>query len=147
MIASHLLRSTPRTIATATGTSRTTVFKLVKPIYSVRPITCTTKLYKEDKRTPRVAERALEKHDDHHGSFSRTDNTVQITHPEEDDHPPSEPVQGRGGLHFKRTLASFSLEGRTAVITGGARGLGLVMSQACMNSGADVAIVDLNSMV
>ena len=32
-----------------------------------------------------------------------------------------------------------------AVVTGGARGLGLVMSQACVISGADVAIVDLNS--
>ena len=31
-----------------------------------------------------------------------------------------------------------------AVVTGGARGLGLVMSQACVISGADVAIVDLN---
>ena len=30
-------------------------------------------------------------------------------------------------------------------MTGGARGLGLVMSQACVISGADVAIVDLNS--
>lgn len=145
MIASHLLRSSRRTVATATSTSRITAFNLFKPIYTVRPITCTTKLYKEDKRTPRVAERALEKHDDHHGSFSRTDNTVQISHPDEDEHPPSEPVQGRGGLHFKRTLASFTLEGRTAVVTGGARGLGLVMSQACLHSGADVAIVDLNS--
>jgi NAD(P)-dependent dehydrogenase (short-subunit alcohol dehydrogenase family) len=43
-------------------------------------------------------------------------------------------------------LASFSLEGRVAVITGGARGLGLVMTQALVISGADVAIVDLNSM-
>lgn len=48
-------------------------------------------------------------------------------------------------MHFKRTLASFSLEKRVAVVTGGARGLGLVMSQACMLSGADVAIVDLSS--
>ena len=32
-----------------------------------------------------------------------------------------------------------------AIVTGGARGLGLVMSQACVISGADVAIVDLNS--
>lgn len=31
------------------------------------------------------------------------------------------------------------------VVTGGARGLGLVMSQAMVISGADVAIVDLNS--
>jgi D-arabinitol 2-dehydrogenase len=31
------------------------------------------------------------------------------------------------------------------VVTGGARGLGLVMGQALINSGADLAIVDLNS--
>lgn len=70
---------------------------------------------------------------------------MQIEHPDEADHPPSAPVSGRGGMHFKRTLASFSLEKRVAVVTGGARGLGLVMSQACMLSGADVAIVDLSS--
>ena len=46
---------------------------------------------------------------------------------------------------MKRTLPSFSLEGRTAVVTGGARGLGLVMGQALIHSGADLAIVDLNS--
>ena len=48
-------------------------------------------------------------------------------------------------MHFRRTLASFSLQDRVGVITGGARGLGLVMSQALVVSGADVAIVDLNS--
>jgi len=49
-------------------------------------------------------------------------------------------------MHFKRTLPSFSLEDRVAMVTGGARGLGLVMTQALVNSGADVAIIDLNSM-
>ncbi|KAI5851878.1 hypothetical protein BZA05DRAFT_46252 [Tricharina praecox] len=43
-----------------------------------------------------------------------------------------------------RTLSSFSLEGKTAIVTGGARGLGYVMTQALVESGADVAIVDLN---
>jgi D-arabinitol 2-dehydrogenase len=85
------------------------------------------------------------KNEDHEGSFARTDSSVQVEYPEEGDLPSSAPVQGRGGLHFKRTLASFSLEGRVGVVTGGARGLGLVMSQAMVISGADVAIVDLNS--
>jgi hypothetical protein len=79
------------------------------------------------------------------GQFSRTDNTIRVEYPEEADLPSSTPVQGRGGFHFRRTLATFSLEGRTGVVTGGARGLGLVMSQALVISGADVAIVDLNS--
>jgi D-arabinose 1-dehydrogenase-like Zn-dependent alcohol dehydrogenase len=82
---------------------------------------------------------------EHEGSFARTDKDVRVNYPEEHDLPSSVPLQGRGGLHFKRTLASFSLEGRVGVVTGGARGLGLVMSQALVVSGADVAIVDLNS--
>ncbi|KAF2706419.1 NAD(P)-binding protein [Pleomassaria siparia CBS 279.74] len=45
---------------------------------------------------------------------------------------------------FTPTLASFSLAGKMAVITGGARGLGLAMSKALVLSGADLAIVDLN---
>jgi len=79
------------------------------------------------------------------GSFARTDPNVEVEHNEEE-LPSSAPVQGRGGLHFKRTLAAFSLEGKVGVVTGGARGLGLVMSQALVISGADVAIVDMNSM-
>ena len=82
------------------------------------------------------------KEEGHEGSFARTDSSVQVEYPEEGDLPSSAPVQGRGGLHFKRTLASFSLEGRVGVVTGGARGLGLVMSQAIVISGADVAIVE-----
>ena len=80
------------------------------------------------------------------GSNARTDDTIQVEYPQDGELPSSAPVQGRGGLHFKRTLASFSLEGKVGVITGGARGLGLVMSQAMVISGADIAIVDLNSM-
>lgn len=45
---------------------------------------------------------------------------------------------------MKRTLPTFSLEGKVAVVTGGARGLGLVMGQALVTSGADLAIVDIN---
>lgn len=82
----------------------------------------------------------------HEGQFSRTDNTIRVEYPDDESHlPSSKPVQGRGGFHFKRTLASFSLEGGVGVVTGGARGLGLVMSQALLTSGSDVAIVDLNS--
>lgn len=85
---------------------------------------------------------------EHEGSFARTDGSIHVEYPEEEGELPSSvPVQGRGGLHFKRTLPSFSLEGRVGVVTGGARGLGLVMSQALVISGADIAIVDLNSMI
>jgi D-arabinitol 2-dehydrogenase len=81
---------------------------------------------------------------DHEGQYARTREDIKVEYPEEKDLPPSNPVQGRGGIHAKRTLASFSMEGKTAVVTGGARGLGLVMAQALVTSGADVAIVDMN---
>ena len=145
MLTFRTYRAVPRLFSPTGPLARTSNQSSYKPIYAVRPITCSTKLYKEDKRTPRVAEKALEKHDDHHGSFSRTDNTVKIAHPEEEDHPPSKHYEGHGGIHFRRTLQTFTLDGKVAVVTGGARGLGLVMSQACLLSGANVAIVDLNS--
>ena len=134
-------------ISAATPTSRLTSAAILKPTNFARNLSCSTRFYKEEreKRVPNAASRALEREEKHEGAFGRTDNTIRIEHPDEIDHPPSKPVQGRGGLHFKRTLASFTLEGRVAVVTGGARGLGLVMSQACVISGADVAIVDLNS--
>jgi D-arabinitol 2-dehydrogenase len=81
----------------------------------------------------------------HEGSFSRTDNQVSFEYPDEESFPRSKIVQGRGGPHLKRTLPTFSLEGKVAVVTGGARGLGLTMGQALVASGADLAIVDLNS--
>ena len=116
----------------------TSVPKTFKSINITRPITSTTKLYKEDKRSGTSDA-------EHEGTFARTDRDVRVHYPEEHDMPRSAPVQGRGGMHFKRTLAAFSLEGNVGVVTGGARGLGLVMSQALVLSGADVAIVDLNS--
>ena len=41
-------------------------------------------------------------------------------------------------------LSSFSLAGRVAAITGGARGLGLAMARALREAGAGVALVDLD---
>lgn len=83
---------------------------------------------------------------DNEGRFARTDENVQIPYPEDSEMPAQPIVQGRGGMHFKRTLAQFSLESKVSMVTGGARGLGLVMSQALVASGSDLAIVDLNSM-
>ncbi len=82
----------------------------------------------------------------HEGSASRTDKEIVVEYPDDEkDLPPERPLRGRGGVQYVRTLPTFSLEGRTAVVTGGARGLGLVMGQALVSSGADLAIVDLNS--
>ncbi|KAH8927944.1 NAD(P)-binding protein [Atractiella rhizophila] len=45
----------------------------------------------------------------------------------------------------KRTLKSFSLDKKVCVVTGGARGLGYVMLQSFIESGAtEVAIIDVN---
>jgi hypothetical protein len=79
------------------------------------------------------------------GRFARTDESLQIEYPDDEHMPRTPVVQGRGGMHFKRTLAQFSLENKVSLVTGGARGLGLVMSQALVASGSDLAIVDLNS--
>jgi hypothetical protein len=80
------------------------------------------------------------------GQFARTDESVQIEYPPDSEMPTQPVAQGRGGMHFKRTLAQFSLEKKVSMVTGGARGLGLVMGQGLVASGSDLAIIDLNSM-
>lgn len=78
------------------------------------------------------------------GSFARTDDSITVEYPEEGELPPSVPIQGRGGQHMKRTLASFSLQDKVGIVTGGARGLGLITGQGMVISGANLAIVDMN---
>lgn len=92
--------------------------------------------------TTKAPEGAVGPHD---GKYARTDENVKIEYPDETGVPPTPIVRGRGGIHFKRTLPEFTLENKVSVVTGGARGLGLVMAQALVTSGSDVAIVDLNS--
>ncbi|KAI9882994.1 MAG: hypothetical protein M1823_005268 [Watsoniomyces obsoletus] len=82
------------------------------------------------------------------GSLAQTDDRIHVQYPKKEDDvwskaPPSR-GRGGGGSRTKRTLASFSLEGRVGVVTGGARGLGLVMGSALLESGAHLALVDLN---
>ena len=142
MFASRSIHQSSRYIAAARPYIESTAVCSFKSINITRPITSTSKLYKEDKGSAKDLTGGDTAHE---GSFSRTDNTVSFSHPEDHELPRSAPVQGRGGLHFKRTLASFSLEGRVGVVSGGGRGGGLVMSQGLVFSGADVAFVDLNS--
>lgn len=126
------------------GPSRTACISIVAPRQG-RRLSSSVRFFRGDGRQGAPTSIGENGSSEHEGSFARTDKDVRVEYPEEHDLPSSVPVQGRGGLHFKRTLASFSLEGRVGVVTGGARGLGLVMSQALVVSGADVAIVDLNS--
>src|SRR4051812_20640637 len=58
------------------------------------------------------------------GEFARTDDSITVEYPGENQLPPGKPVilKGKGGKHYRRTLGKFSLEGKTALITGAARG-------------------------
>ncbi|KAM3428365.1 hypothetical protein NHJ13734_008625 [Beauveria thailandica] len=77
------------------------------------------------------------------GSHSQTDSDIEIPFPPEDELP-SDPVRRAGGQYVKPTLQTFSLDKKVGLVTGGARGLGLVIAQGMVYSGADVALVDMN---
>lgn len=79
------------------------------------------------------------------GHNARTDADVAMAYPADHELPPSKPVGGLPGQYVRPTLASFSLDGNVGLVTDGARGLGLVMAQGMVTSGADVALVDMNS--
>lgn len=116
----------------------------------LRPISTTvSRAQKDDRKDPFVQATTKAPEGaagESEGKYARTDENVVIEYPDDDHMPRSPVVQGRGGMHFKRTLAQFSLENKVTVVTGGARGLGLVMSQGIVASGSHLAIVDLNSM-
>ncbi|KZF23024.1 NAD(P)-binding protein [Xylona heveae TC161] len=137
MFTSQILRRATRALPAAVPRV-SAAFTAATAARTMRPVSrclSTTAVRRDDKKEEPVLEE---------GQFARTDDSVRVEYPEEHELPSSQPVQGRGGVHSKRTLASFSLEGKVGVVTGGARGLGLVMSQALVVSGADVAICDLN---
>jgi hypothetical protein len=83
------------------------------------------------------------------GSLSRSDRGIEVEHPSEREVPSRAPVEGAGraGSRTLPTLASYSLAGKVGIVTGGARGLGLVMGQGMVISGASLAIVDMNGML
>lgn len=81
------------------------------------------------------------------GSYSRTDPGVELEHPAEHELPSSKPVAGTGGQYVKPTLGSFSLDNNVGIVTGGARGLGLVIGQGMVFSGSNLALVDMNSQL
>lgn len=128
---------------------RPTALAAVRPHF-LRPLSITVPRSQKDdsddpliKATTRAPEGAAGESE---GKYARIDENVVIEYPDDENMPPSPVVQGRGGMHFKRTLAQFSLENRVTLVTGGARGLGLVMAQGIVASGSNLAIVDLNSM-
>ena len=152
MINSQLFRQVSRSSLSYTRpTTSPIASRLIQSSHAARFLSTTPRRFdvpEDPKDDPyRHVSTAAEPHEtaDNEGRFARTDRGVRVEYPEESDLPRSQIVQGRGAFELRRTLDSFSLEGRTAVVTGGARGLGLVMGQALVQSGADLAIVDLNS--
>lgn len=137
----------PQALRTTIRATRQSYISAARPAaHQIRSLTATTSWRRATDKELDAASTsgAPGESGDHEGQHARTES-ITFEHPEEHEMPREKPVTGRGGDHNLRTLASFSLEGKTAVITGGARGLGLVMTQALVISGADVAIVDLNS--
>lgn len=141
-----------KSLANATRLARTARASQLAPrrvqpaISAIRPFSVTVSRFDKDNDDMDSATTSGEpgSSGDHEGQYARTREDIVVEYPEEKDLPPSQPVVGRGGVHALRTLAAFSMEGKVAVVTGGARGLGLVMAQALVTSGADVAIVDMN---
>lgn len=101
---------------------------------------------KESRQRPQASNRDKNE-PSHAGTFARTDDSITVEYPEDTQLPNSGPIvgAGRAGLQVYPTLATLSLQGNVGVVTGGARGLGLVMGQGMVVSGADLAIVDMNS--
>ncbi|KAJ5192038.1 uncharacterized protein N7498_011023 [Penicillium cinerascens] len=129
----------------------TAAFRLSVASPFFRPLSSTVPLFKHEKKDPKkdnflaATTKAPEGvSGEQEGRFARTDKNVKIEYPDDANMPRSPIVQGRGGVHLKRTLAQFSLENKVSLVTGGARGLGLIMAQALVASGSDVDIVDLN---
>ncbi|RFU79542.1 gluconate 5-dehydrogenase [Trichoderma arundinaceum] len=113
----------------------------------LRLVTRRALAFKPASRLPLATARKLHSappRQDKPGSYSRTDADVEIEYPAEHELPSSKPVSGTGGQYVKPTLASFSLDGNVGVVTGGARGLGLVIGQGMVYSGSDLALVDMN---
>ena len=150
MFRSTFLRQAVRALNTArpalTASSRSSLF--VRPFSSSIPSAKSNDGKNDPQKDPieSATTRAPEgASGEQEGRFARTDEDIVIPYPDDAHMPRQYTVQGRGGMHFKRTLAQFSLEDKVTVVTGGARGLGLVMAQALVASGSDIAIVDLNS--
>ncbi|KAJ5723878.1 Glucose/ribitol dehydrogenase [Penicillium malachiteum] len=139
------------TLRVLSAAPQSTTFPIFRPIPNVltRPLssTATRAKNKAENDDPNIAATTKAPQGasgSQEGRFARTDESVQIPYPPDSEMPAQPVAQGRGSMHFKRTLDLFSLEGKVSMVTGGARGLGLVMAQGLVNSGSDLAIVDLN---
>ncbi|KAK4162461.1 hypothetical protein QBC43DRAFT_321412 [Cladorrhinum sp. PSN259] len=119
-----LRRALPRTTTTTTILPRST-FPLI-PSHLIKTIHSSPILLTKTKEPPSP------------GKYARTDPKIQTTYPSDESQLP------HSHIATSPTLPSFSLQGKVCVVTGGARGLGLVMGQGIVLSGADLAIVDLN---
>ncbi|WRT65889.1 uncharacterized protein IL334_002840 [Kwoniella shivajii] len=78
-------------------------------------------------------------------NMASIDESITFTHPKKwDKHPGHDMQSGDFGRHTKRTLASFSMDGKVCLVTGAARGLGNMMARTFVESGANaIVLVDL----
>lgn len=77
---------------------------------------------------------------------STTDDSIKRQFPAAGGDPQRGPefIKGDEGSHGQRTLKSFSMTGKTCVVTGACSGLGNLMARALIESGANqLAILDL----
>jgi D-arabinitol 2-dehydrogenase len=134
--AARLARARPLTAAT-----------IIRPLMATPSFHTRAALRKDNGNNSNSKKPAAAEEEAAPGSYARTDETITVEYPAEHELPSSKPVvgAGRADMHVFPTLPNFSLEGNVGVVTGGARGLGLVMGQGMVVSGADLAIVDLNS--
>ncbi|KAI7782760.1 d-arabinitol dehydrogenase [Diaporthe eres] len=142
------LRAVGRRPTVAPATTLTTTSN--RPTIATTPLLATKNsrirtYVKESRQRPQASNRDKSE-PSHAGTFARTDDSITVEYPEDHELPSSGPIvgAGRAGLQVYPTLATFSLQGNVGVVTGGARGLGLVMGQGMVVSGADLAIVDMN---
>ncbi|KAE8540126.1 hypothetical protein D1P53_004064 [Cryptococcus gattii VGV] len=75
--------------------------------------------------------------------IAAVDESITFEHPEKwaDKHPGHDMQRGDFGRHTKRTLASFSMDGKVCLVTGAARGLGNMMARTFVESTNEAAAV------
>lgn len=143
--ASLIFKSTAHRAAPPAFLQRNVLYPFIRPLSSTVPH---PKNHKNTNTDPDASTtKEPQDYSSREGQYARTDESVRIQYPGDENIPYTPVSPSHGGIHLKRSLPEFSLEHKVSVVTGGARGLGLAMAQAIVESGSDLAIVDLSGMV
>ncbi|OCF33268.1 d-arabinitol 2-dehydrogenase [Kwoniella heveanensis CBS 569] len=108
---------------------------------SIRAYSTPTKVVRKDEKGDPLEEHRVEVEP----KLAAIDETITFEHPKKwGKHPGHDMTKGDFGRHTKRTLASFSMDGKVCLVTGAARGLGNMMARTFVESGANaIVLVDL----